>query len=663
MHESKERNKVIRLWKITMSDLIRGGQVSLHKYRMLMQVGKVLFRMSIAIICLSIISSYYHNISANEWKVGFAFVKKQVIGAFNPNYQITYPYKYGSNKYGAIKKVSIQHFNADSYVRATLDKFELVLYKSFIVAGVLHILLIGGVLFYFWFKGRVLKANLNIRGIFLINESLLKKMIKKHNKIFKNYKPFEIADCAYPITGRKESWSAGEQSHTMILGSTGAGKTKIIQHLVFQLHKRQQKAIIVDVKGDYIEHFYRPERGDIILNPLDVRGRNWSIFKETNPLKGFSTIAKSLLPKESKNDPIWIDAARGVFAELANLYTTENLSMAEFADKILKNDIATLTKLLEKTAASKIINSDIEKAALSVLMVLSTYLRPLKLYQKSENCFSITDWVNDQTQNNFLFISSRADVKEDINPLITAQVDIAINAIRSLSEMSNIPKQWFILDEIPYFEQSIPSLKDGLAMTRSYGGCFVLGSQDMSSLSKIYSENTARAIANNCKTKVYMNIAGKETAEYCSQSLGEGEIEEWHEGLSYGAHEMRDGIQVNRQKVIRRVVLPSELMMLKTGEGFISFAGFEPAKFKFADCSFKKIADGYLENTELLELLRKELEIGEQRRREIEAILANIKLESKQLNLKTIESEELLEESPNSTDMVKAEQQATSMDI
>ena len=256
MHESKERNKVIRLWKITMSDLIRGGQVSLHKYRMLMQVGKVLFRMSIAIICLSVIISYYRNISANEWKVGFAFVKKEVIGVFNPNYQITYPYKdgpykYGSNKYGVIKKVSIQHFNADSYVKATLDKFELVLYKSFVVAGVLHILLIGGVLFYFWFKGRVLKANLNIRGIFLINEKLLKKQIKKHNKIFKNYNPFEIADCAYPITGRKESWSAGEQSHTMILGSTGAGKTKIIQHLVFQLHKRQQKAIIVDVKGLY----------------------------------------------------------------------------------------------------------------------------------------------------------------------------------------------------------------------------------------------------------------------------------------------------------------------------------------------------------------------------------------------------------------------------
>ena len=600
-----------------MSDLIRGGQVSLHKYRMFCQVSKVLAKMSVVIIISSIIYCYYNNISNNEWEIGFAWIKKEIIEDFNPNYQLSYP-----SKNGVIKKVKLQYFQGDPYVKNSLAKFQIVLYKSLIVAAIMQALLVGSVLFYFWYKGRELKQNLNIRGVFLISAKDLKKAIGKHNGIFKKYQPFKLADFSFPITGREESWSAGEQSHTLILGSTGAGKTKIIQHLVYQLHKRNQKAIIVDVKGDYIEHFYQPKREDIILNPLDNRGRNWSIFKETNPLKGFSTIAKSLLPKESKNDPIWVDAARAVFAELANLYVSENLSMAIFADKILKSDIATLTKLLEKTGASKIINPDIEKAALSVLMVLSTYLRPLKLYQNSEDCFSITDWVNDDSQNNFLFISSRSDVKEDINPLITTQVDIAVNAIRSLKEQSNIPKLWFILDEIPYFEQSIPSLKDGLAMSRSYGGCFVLGSQDISSLSKIYSENTARAIANNCKTKIYMNIAGKETAEYCSGALGEGEVKEWHEGLSYGAHEMRDGIQVNHNKVIRRTVLPSELMLLNTGEGFINFAGFKPAKFKFEDCSFKKIAPSYLENTALLELFKQELEIGEQRRKEIEAKLA-----------------------------------------
>lgn len=611
-----------------MDDLIRGGQVSFHKIRMLCQVSKLLARVSIYLIIISIGYSYWQNISLKEWEIGWVYLKAD-FNINDQNSKVTY-----LNEYGRSRTVKTEVFFHDPYVSETIKKFEIALYKGLSIAAIMLGIIIGSLIIFFWLKGRGIKRNINLRGIFILPAKKLKDELLKHNKLTEEYHPFTLADFAYPITGRKDSWSAGEQSHTMLIGSTGAGKTKIIQNLVYQLHKRNQKAIIVDVKGDYIEHFYRETQGDIILNPLDSRGENWSIFNETNPLKGFSTIAKSLLPKESKSDPIWIDAARGVFAELANLYVSENLSMAAFADIILKSDIERLSKLLQKTGASKIINPDIEKAALSVLMVLSTYLRPLKLYQSSDDIFSITDWVNDPSKNNFLFISSRADVKEDINPLITTQVDIAVNALRSLKEQSNIPKIWFILDEIPYFDQSIPSLKDGLAMARSYGGCFVLGTQDMSSIAKIYSEDTARSIANNCKSKIYMNIAGKEAAQYCSGSLGEGEIEEWHEGLSYGAHEMRDGIQVNRNKVIRPVVLPSELMMLKTGEGFINFAGFKPAKFKFDDCSFKRTSPAYVENKDLLELFTKELKIGEKRRKEIELKLLKNNDDEKTIKIK-----------------------------
>jgi type IV conjugative transfer system coupling protein TraD len=567
---------------------------------------------------VSIGYAYYKNMTIVEWHIGFAWVKKDIIKNFkDETHKITY-----RDKHHKPHTIRIKDFEKDYYVLKVIDKFETVLYKGLVISGIMLGVIVGGMLAFFYLKGRNIKLNKNIRGIFLKSEEDLRKELNQHNKLFKNYKPFEIADFAYPISGRKESFSSGEQSHTLLLGATGAGKTSIIKNLIYQLHQRGQKAIIIDVKGDMIKCFYRPKRGDIILNPLDARGRNWSIFNETNPLKGFSTIAKSLLPKDSKGgDPIWIEAARAVLAEFANLYVTANLSMSEFADLIFKLDLATLVKLLEKTAASKIINEDIEKAALSVLMVLCTYLRPLKLYRSASDCFSITDWVNDPSQNNFLFISSRADVKESLNPLISTQVDIAVTALRSLSEESNIPKIWFILDELPYFNQSIPGLSDGLAMARSSGGCFVLGSQDIGQLSKIYSEETAKSIANNCKTKIFMNVSGKEIAQWCSDSLGEGEMEEWNEGITYGSHEMRDGISVSRNKVIRKLVLPSELTMLKSGEGYISFAGFEPAKFRFGDSYFKTIASGYEEHTELVALFKKELDEGEARRREIDITL------------------------------------------
>jgi type IV secretory pathway TraG/TraD family ATPase VirD4 len=140
----------------------------------------------------------------------------------------------------------------------------------------------------------------------------------------------------------------------------------------------------------------------------------------------------------------------------------------------------------------------------------------------------------------------------------------------------------------------------------------------MNQLTEIYSGEIAKSISNNCKTKIYMNIEGKEAARWCSEALGEGEIEEWHEGLSYGAHEMRDGIQVNQNRIIRPLVLASELMMLKAGEGFIKFSGFEPIQFRFADSYLKKIAAGFIENTGLLKVFNKELACAQKRRKEIE---------------------------------------------
>ena len=73
---------------IVMSDLIRGGQVTFHKYRMLMQVSRVLCRVILFLVIVSIGYSYYKNISYDEWRVGFAWIKSEIIQNFNEDYKI-----------------------------------------------------------------------------------------------------------------------------------------------------------------------------------------------------------------------------------------------------------------------------------------------------------------------------------------------------------------------------------------------------------------------------------------------------------------------------------------------------------------------------------------------------------------------------------------------
>jgi hypothetical protein len=91
-----------------MSDLIRGGQVTFHKFRMLMQVGKVLSRLSLLLVMLSIAFSFWQNISANEWRVGAAWLKKDLYIGSNTDYKVTYP-----NGYGVDITIKAKHMDKD----------------------------------------------------------------------------------------------------------------------------------------------------------------------------------------------------------------------------------------------------------------------------------------------------------------------------------------------------------------------------------------------------------------------------------------------------------------------------------------------------------------------------------------------------------------------
>src|SRR5262249_18409480 len=67
-----------------------------------------------------------------------------------------------------------------------------------------------------------------------------------------------------------------ESSHLLIMGDSGTGKSTLIRQLLRQLEDRGDTAIVYDPALEYTPQFYTPERGDVILNPLDARSPYWS---------------------------------------------------------------------------------------------------------------------------------------------------------------------------------------------------------------------------------------------------------------------------------------------------------------------------------------------------------------------------------------------------
>ena len=67
-----------------------------------------------------------------------------------------------------------------------------------------------------------------------------------------------------------------------------------------------------------------------------------------------------------------------------------------------------------------------------------------------------------------------------------------------------------------------------------------------------------------------------DTANWVSKELGQAEIMEVKEGISYGESAMRSGISISKQQSHRQVVSPSDMMRLPDLEAYVRLVGGYP---------------------------------------------------------------------------------------
>jgi type IV secretory pathway TraG/TraD family ATPase VirD4 len=195
------------------------------------------------------------------------------------------------------------------------------------------------------------------------------------------------------------------------------------------------------------------------------------------------------------------------------------------------------------------------------MFVLATYLSSLKLYNtEPSQSFSIRKWLHNDQHDSILFITSQSYLDAELAPLQTTWFEIAISGI--LAQNNNDRKTWVIIDELASLN-AIPVLHQGLSRARSYGGCFVLGLQNIAQLEEVYGQKIAQDISSECNTRCIFRSNDPNTAKWLADNIGQTETTEYKEGVSYGAHAIRDGVSVNKVENIKNLVLPSEILNLK----------------------------------------------------------------------------------------------------
>ncbi|MCY3731785.1 MAG: type IV secretion system DNA-binding domain-containing protein, partial [Rhodospirillaceae bacterium] len=177
-------------------------------------------------------------------------------------------------------------------------------------------------------------------------------------------------------------------------------------------------------------------------------------------------------------------------------------------------------------------------------------------------------------ESGFLFLTSRGDQHASLRGLISMWLEIAVNALLSL-EQDDERRVWVVLDELPTLHR-VPSIEPGLAESRQFGGCFVLGTQVASALRDLYGRNGAETLSSLCGTRVVLAAPDRDTAQWSANSLGRSEVEALAEGVSYGADPYRDGVTLTRRREMQPLVLPSEIQRLENLHGFVKLPGCHP---------------------------------------------------------------------------------------
>ncbi len=102
------------------------------------------------------------------------------------------------------------------------------------------------------------------------------------------------------------------------------------------------------------------------------------------------------------------------------------------------------------------------------------------------------------------------------------------------------------------------------------------GFQSMPQLTTVYGTSSAQTLLDLFNTQIFFRNTDPNTTEWISKVLGEEEIQEVQENVSYGADTVRDGVSLSHQERKKSIVLPTEIAILEDLQCYVKLPGGYP---------------------------------------------------------------------------------------
>lgn len=538
----------------------RGGQLSFHNLRMWDQITKTLTTICLFLWVVLTGLTTWAVISTELLQQAIAYYYASFLNVVGQKHLFSIPF------HGKEYKLSVDAIVHNSYFASNANAVVNLFGRSALVAFALSFVLGIGLSIYFIKRGKEQSTSQFVRGSKIETPETIKKIIIKEQM------ESNITIDGFPLI------KGSEVQHLLVHGTVGTGKSQLIMKIMDALRARGDRVIVYDKGCSFIPHYYSQEH-DVVLNPFDARCPNWDMWLEAPRDSDFENMAESLIPMHGESDPFWVNAARTVFSSAAStMRSDKDRSLEKLLKLLLTGEFSYLEDYLKGTPAATLVSGKIEKTAISIRSVITTYLKSLQsltgLAEKGLSPFSIRDYILDEHRKGWLFISSNGESHKALKPLMSMWLAMASLTLLSLEPDRN-RRIWFVCDELPSLHK-LPLLGETIAEVRKFGGCFLLGMQSFSQLTKVYGQSGAKELFDLLNTRFFFRSPSSDMARLVASELGEEEIEESRENYSYGANSIRDGISLGNQRVTRPIVSYPQILELKDLNCFLRLPGNYP---------------------------------------------------------------------------------------
>jgi type IV secretory pathway TraG/TraD family ATPase VirD4 len=355
-----------------------------------------------------------------------------------------------------------------------------------------------------------------------------------------------------------------ESQHMQIIGDTGAGKTAVMFQVLRQIQGRGDAAIVYDPACEFIQRFYDPRRGDIILNPLDKRCPYWGPSEELRRRSEAKALSESLFqPTQDKKGEFFVETPQKIFAHLLTFGPSPQdlVSWMSNADEIDRRVVGTeMAYMIAKGAQQQ------RNGVLASLGLVADSLRLLPTREEGSGMWSATDWAEER--KGWVFITSQPAERAALRPLHSLWIDLLV--MRLMNEPKpNQRRVWFVLDELASL-QRLPQLHTAMTENRKSRNPLILGFQGKAQLEYIYG-HLAEVMLSQPATNIWLKTKEPKAGQWVSEFIGKVEIERMKETHFDGS---RSGRNFSLDRQAEPLVMESEISGLEDLHAYMKHGNY-----------------------------------------------------------------------------------------